>query len=173
MPVLLISFFRFLDVQGYRLHSWYNCSSCCDDCLSALYLEEQQKRKDNARIHSKKLLLKSPLPYSQDCSVNTPLQRPSVDFAPAPSNDYRLASVYHNLIQNQHPTLEKGSSTVTSHRKTVTVPGKKKKFCSVNHTLYYSPSCVIVYDDVPYFHVNLNFLKFKKQLKLYRYCINI
>ena len=173
MPVLLISVFRFLDVQGYRLHSWYNCSSCCDDCLSAVYLEEQQKRKDNARIHSKKLLLKSPLPYSQDCSVNTPLQRPSVDFAPAPSNDYRLASVYQNLIQNQHPTLEKGSSTVTSHRKTVTVPGKKKNFCSVNHTLYYSPSCVIVYDDVPYFHVNLNFLKFKKHLKLYRYCINI
>ena len=173
MPVLLISVFRFLDVQGYRLHSWYNCSSCCDDCLSAVYQEEQQKRKDNARIHSKKLLLKSPFPYSQDCSVNTPLQRPSVDFAPAPSNDYRLASVYHNLIQNQHPTLEKGSSTVTSHRKTVTVPGKKKNFCSVNHTLYYSPSCVIVYDDVPYFHVNLNFLKFKKQLKLYRYCINI
>lgn len=41
------------------------------------------------------------------------------------------------------------------------------------HTLLQSISCVIVYDDVPYFHVNLNFLKFKKQLKLYRYCINI
>lgn len=110
---------------------------------------------------------------SQDCSVNTPLERPSVDFAPAPSNDYRLASVYQNLIQNQHPTLEKGSSTVTSHGKTVTVPGKKKNLQRQSHTLLQSISCVIVYDDVPYFHVNLNFLKFKKYLKLYRYCINI
>lgn len=142
MPVLLISVFRFLDVQGYCLHSWYNCSSCCDDCLSAVYLEEQQKWKDNARIHSKKLLLKSPLPYSQDFSVNTPLERPSVDFAPAPSNDYRLASVYQNLIQNQHPTLEKGSSTVTSHGKTVTVPGKKKKFAaSITHFITVHKLC--------------------------------
>lgn len=74
MPVLyLTSVFRFIDVQGYRLHSWCNCSCCCDGCLSVVYLEEQQKRKDNARIHSKKLLLKFPLPYSQDCSVNTRL----------------------------------------------------------------------------------------------------
>ena len=50
---------------------------------------------------------------------------------------------------------------------------KKNILQRQSHTLLQSTSCVIVYDDVPYFHVNLNFLKFKKQLKLYRYCINI